>query len=53
MAQQKQREIFNIGGFRGLDTENSLDTVEKYRAVDGYNFQIASNKLKTRPSACK
>ncbi len=49
MAQQKQREIFNIGGFRGLDTENSLDTVEKYRAVDGYNFQIASNKLKTRP----
>lgn len=49
MAQQKQREIFNIGGFRGLDTENSLDTVEKYRAADGYNFQIASNKLKTRP----
>lgn len=50
MAQQKQREIFNIGGFRGLDTENSLDTVEKYRAADGYNFQIASNKLKTRPA---
>lgn len=49
MAQQKQREIFNIGGFRGLDTENSLDKVEKFRAVDGYNFQIEANKLKTRP----
>ncbi|HPW95866.1 MAG TPA: hypothetical protein PK557_02705, partial [Paludibacteraceae bacterium] len=49
MSYQKDREIFNIGGFRGLDTENPKDKVAPFRATNGKNFQIDSNALKTRP----
>ena len=49
MSYQKDREIFNIGGFRGLDTENPKDKVASFRATNGKNFQIDSNALKTRP----
>ena len=42
-------KFFNIGGFRGLDTENPKDKVESFRATNGKNFQIDSNSLKTRP----
>lgn len=46
----KQRNIFAIKNFRGLDKENKLLKVEPYRATDGFNFKIDSNVLKTRPS---
>ena len=46
----KQRNIFALKNFRGLDKENKLLKVEPYRATDGFNFKIDSNVLKTRPS---
>lgn len=46
----KERKIFNIGGFRGLDTENKPDKVEPFRATSGKNFIIENESLKTRPS---
>ncbi len=46
----KERKIFNIGGFRGLDTENKPDKVEPFRATSGKNFIIENDSLKTRPS---
>lgn len=47
---QKDRSVFAIKNFRGLDKENKLLKVETYRASDGYNFVIDSETLKTRPS---
>jgi hypothetical protein len=46
----KQRNIFALKNFRGLDKENKLLKVETFRATDGFNFKIDSNVLKTRPS---
>lgn len=46
----KQRNLFALKNFRGLDKENKLLKVEPYRATDGFNFKIDSNVLKTRPS---
>ena len=50
MNYQKDREVFNIGGFRGIDTENPQDKVATFRATSGKNFQIDANSLKTRPA---
>ncbi len=47
---QKERQVFALKNFRGLDKENKLLKVENYRASDGYNFIIDSETLKTRPS---
>jgi hypothetical protein len=47
---QKQRNIFALKNFRGLDKENKLLKVQPYRATDGFNFIIDSETLKTRPS---
>lgn len=46
----KQRNVFALRNFRGLDKENKLLKVQPYRATDGYNFYIDSETLKTRPS---
>lgn len=46
----KQRSVFALRNFRGLDKENKLLKVQPYRATDGYNFYIDSETLKTRPS---
>lgn len=47
---QKQRRVFAVSGFRGLDKENKPLKVQPFRATDGKNFIIDSNTLKTRPS---
>lgn len=46
----KDRKVFGLKGFRGLDTENKPLKVAPFRAVDGKNFIIDSETLKTRPS---
>lgn len=46
----KPRKIFSFDKFRGLDKENKLLKVAKYRASDGHNFIIDSEALKTRPA---
>lgn len=46
----KERKVFALKDFRGLDKENKLLKVAPFRAADGYNFLIDSNTLKTRPS---
>jgi len=46
----KQRSVFALRNFRGLDKENKLLKVQPFRATDGYNFFIDSETLKTRPS---
>ena len=47
---QKQRRVFAISNFRGIDKENKPLKVQPFRATDGKNFIIDSNTLKTRPS---
>jgi hypothetical protein len=44
----KQRKIFSMRNFLGLDRENKPLKVAPFRASDGYNFEIDSNTLKTR-----
>jgi hypothetical protein len=46
----KERKIFPINNFRGLDKENKPLKVAPYRASDGKNFVIDSKTLKTRPA---
>jgi hypothetical protein len=46
----KQKSVFALRNFRGLDKENKLLKVQPFRATDGYNFFIDSETLKTRPS---
>ena len=46
----KDRKVFGYRNFRGLDTENKALKVASFRAVDGYNFMIDSETLRTRPS---
>ena len=48
MATTKERKVYGINNFRGLDTENKPLKVESYRAVDGHNFELDSDILKTR-----
>ena len=44
----KQRKVFAMRNFLGLDKENKPLKVASFRASDGYNFQIDSETLKTR-----
>jgi len=46
----KDRRIYPLKNFRGLDKESPLLKVEPYRASDGFNFSLDNNVLKTRPS---
>ncbi len=46
----KERKVFSINNFRGLDKENKLLKVADFRASDGKNFIIDSETLKTRPA---
>lgn len=46
----KQKSIYSLDNFRGLDKENKLTKVEPFRASEGKNFIIDSNTLKTRPA---
>ena len=46
----KDRKIFSLKNFRGLDKENKPLKVAPFRASDGYNFIIDSDTLKTRPA---
>lgn len=46
----KQRQVYAMRNFLGLDKENKPIKVEPYRASDGYNFKIDSMTLKTRDS---
>lgn len=50
MNDVKQRKVFSLNNFRGLDKESKPLKVEPFRAADGTNFLIDSNTLKTRPS---
>lgn len=50
MANLKDRKIFGLRNFRGMDTENKPLKVAPFRAVDGKNFIIDSETLKTRPA---
>jgi hypothetical protein len=44
----KQRKVFAMQNFLGLDKENKPLKVAPFRASDGYNFEIDSQTLKTR-----
>lgn len=46
----KQKNVYSVDVFRGLDKENKLTKVEPFRASDGKNFIIDSDTLKTRPA---
>jgi hypothetical protein len=46
----KDRKVFSISKFRGLDKENKLLKVASFRATNGKNFIIDSSTLKTRPA---
>jgi hypothetical protein len=46
----KNRSIFSLKNFRGLDKENKPLKVAPFRATDGHNFIIDSETLKTRPA---
>ena len=46
----KDRSVFSLQQFRGLDKENKPLKVAPFRASDGYNFIIDSDVLKTRPA---
>jgi len=46
----KEKKVFSINNFRGLDKENKLLKVANFRASDGQNFIIDSETLKTRPA---
>lgn len=46
----KERKVFEIGNFRGIDKESKPLKVASFRASDGYNFIIDSETLKTRPA---
>ena len=46
----KQKKIYSLNNFRGLDKENKLLKVAPFRAADGENFIIDSETLKTRPA---
>ena len=50
MAQNKERSVYSIENFRGLDKENKLLKVSPFRAANGENFMIDSGTLKTRPA---
>lgn len=50
MSSIKERRLFSLSNFRGLDTENKPIKVAPYRATDGENFIIDSDTLKTRPA---
>lgn len=45
----KERKVYGLNNFRGLDKENKPLKVSSFRASDGYNFIIDSDTLKTRP----
>jgi len=45
----KERKVFSIDKFRGLDTENKPLKTAPYRASSGENFMLDSDALKTRP----
>lgn len=44
----KERKIYTINDFKGLDTENKQTKVSPARATKGENFVIDSNTIKTR-----
>lgn len=44
----KERKVFSIDKFRGLDTENKPLKTAPYRASSGENFMLDSDALKTR-----
>ena len=46
----KDRKVYSVDVFRGLDKENKLLKVAPFRAAEGKNFIIDSNTLKTRPA---
>lgn len=46
----KERKIYGLVNFRGLDKENKPLKVSPFRAADGENFIIDSETLKTRPA---
>lgn len=50
MSTVKERRVFSLKDFRGLDKENKALKVKPFRASDGHNFIIESNSLKTRPA---
>lgn len=51
MAKQiKDRKVYGLVNFRGLDKENKPLKVSPFRASDGKNFIIDSETLKTRPA---
>ena len=51
MAKQiKDRKVYGLVNFRGLDKENKPLKVSPFRAADGKNFIIDSETLKTRPA---
>lgn len=51
MAKQiKDRKVYGLVNFRGLDKENKPLKVAPFRASDGKNFIIDSETLKTRPA---
>lgn len=50
MSDIKDRKVFSLSQFRGLDKENKPIKVAPFRATDGYNFMIDSGTLKTRPA---
>lgn len=49
-ADRKERKLFVLNEFRGLDTQNKQLKVDKNRASFGYNFYSNSKTLKTRPA---
>jgi len=50
MSAVKDRKVFSIKNFRGLDKENKAVKVSIPRASDGLNFMLDSDTLKTRPA---
>lgn len=50
MADIKDRKVFVLNNFQGLDKENVPQKVASFRASDGENFIIDSKSLKTRPA---
>lgn len=46
----KERKVYGLTNFRGLDKESKLLKVSPFRASGGKNFIIDSDTLKTRPA---
>ena len=44
----KEKKVFSIKNFRGLDKENKLLKVADFRASDGENFEIGRASCRER-----